>query len=63
MKWRIDNVFSLNSEHLYPETNYMVQKRVWGVWENVQMFVQKEAATEFIYVEKELAKNKKGWPI
>ena len=63
MKWRIDNVFSLNSVTAHPETNYMVQmkKYPWSQWSNVQMFVTREEALVEIQVRKEL--ERKSWPI
>jgi len=50
-KYRIESVFSLDGLTGQPQLNYMLQKRVWGKWENVQMFVtmrQAEEAKKFL---------------
>lgn len=47
MKYRIKNVFSLNADTGKPETNYMLQKRVFGRWEGVRQYVNRfEAESE-----------------
>ena len=43
-KTRVKAVFSLNAETGQPQTNYMVQKRVWGIWKNVRQYINERDA-------------------
>ena len=54
MKYRIEPVFSLNSRTGAPETNYMVQRRKWGTWNNIQMFIERKQAQIEIDVRRNL---------
>lgn len=62
-KYRITPQFSRNGFTGAPETNYMLEKRVWGRWEGVQMFITEEDAWE---EQRQLVAAeyvKRSWPI
>lgn len=62
MKFKIDDVFSVNGETGFPEMNYMVQSKVFlGQWNNVRMFVTRKEAEEAVATLERL--GHKTWPI
>jgi hypothetical protein len=44
MKYRIDERFSIDAESGFPCLDYMVQRRVWLRWEDVELHTTEEAA-------------------
>jgi hypothetical protein len=62
-KYRITPQFSLNGFTGTPETNYMLEKRVWGRWEGVQMYITAEEAEEQKRQLVAAEYVKRSWPI
>jgi hypothetical protein len=46
-----------------PETNYMLEKRVWGKWEGVQMYITHEQAEDNMHIIMSKENLKKSFPL
>lgn len=62
-KYRITPLYSLNAMTSVPETNYMLEKRVWGKWEGVQMYITHEQAEDNMHIIMSKENLKKSFPL